>query len=96
MKDENIKADPRRGLSVSSLSLKPGARLVREWHGHTHIVTVTEDGFECAGMGKALAPRPRAPSCRYKMSTTRNVRGLVTTTVRGRNSRLRREAAERR
>ena len=32
------------------LSLKPGARLVREWHGHTHTVTVTEDGFEYAGM----------------------------------------------
>jgi hypothetical protein len=32
------------------LSLKPGARLVREWHGHTHTVTVTEEGFEYAGM----------------------------------------------
>ena len=31
------------------LSPKPGARLVREWHGHTHTVTVTEDGFEYAG-----------------------------------------------
>jgi hypothetical protein len=32
------------------LSLKPGARLVREWHGRTHTVMVTEDGFEYAGM----------------------------------------------
>jgi hypothetical protein len=24
--------------------------LVREWHGRTHTVTVTEDGFEYAGM----------------------------------------------
>ncbi len=32
-----------------SLSLKPGARLVREWGGRTHSVTVTEDGFEYAG-----------------------------------------------
>jgi hypothetical protein len=32
-----------------SLSLKPGARLVREWRGSTHNVTVTEDGFEYAG-----------------------------------------------
>jgi hypothetical protein len=32
-----------------SLSLKPGARLVREWHDRTHTVTVTEDGFEYAG-----------------------------------------------
>ena len=32
-----------------SLTLKPGARLVREWHGRTHTVTVTEDGFEYGG-----------------------------------------------
>jgi Protein of unknown function (DUF2924) len=32
-----------------SLSLKPGARLVREWRGRTHTVTVSEDGFEYAG-----------------------------------------------
>jgi DUF2924 family protein len=32
------------------LSLKPGARLVREWQGRTHTVTVTEDGFEYAGL----------------------------------------------
>ena len=25
------------------------SRLIREWHGRTHTVTVTEDGFECAG-----------------------------------------------
>ena len=25
--------------------LKPGARLVREWHGRTHTVTVAEQGF---------------------------------------------------
>jgi hypothetical protein len=31
------------------LALKPGARLVREWHGRTHAVTVTEDGFDYAG-----------------------------------------------
>jgi hypothetical protein len=35
--------------SPPSLSLKPGARLVREWHGRAHAVTVTEDGFEYAG-----------------------------------------------
>ena len=32
------------------LSMKPGVRLVREWHGRTHTVTATEDGFEYAGM----------------------------------------------
>jgi Protein of unknown function (DUF2924) len=31
------------------LSPKPGARLVREWRGRTHTVTITEDGFECGG-----------------------------------------------
>jgi hypothetical protein len=32
------------------LSLKPAARLVREWHGRTHTVTVTDDGFDYAGV----------------------------------------------
>jgi len=32
-----------------SLTLKPGSRLVREWHGRTHTVTVTEGGFEYGG-----------------------------------------------
>ena len=30
------------------LSLRPGARLVREWRGRTHTVVVTENGFEYA------------------------------------------------
>jgi hypothetical protein len=34
---------------VPGLALKPGARLIRKWHGQTHTVTVTEDGFEYAG-----------------------------------------------
>ena len=29
--------------------LKPGAKLVREWQGNTHTVTVIEDGFEWRG-----------------------------------------------
>jgi len=29
--------------------IKPGARLVREWHGRTHSVCVTDDGFEFQG-----------------------------------------------
>jgi hypothetical protein len=32
-----------------SLRLKSGARLVREWAGRAHAVTVTEDGFEYGG-----------------------------------------------
>jgi hypothetical protein len=30
--------------------IKPGSRLVREWHGRTHTVCVTDDGFEFQGM----------------------------------------------
>ncbi len=29
--------------------IKPGPRLVREWHGRTHAVVVTEEGFEFEG-----------------------------------------------
>ncbi len=29
--------------------LKPGARLLREWHGVTHTVTILEEGFEWQG-----------------------------------------------
>jgi len=29
--------------------IKPGSRLVREWHGRTHTVCVTQDGFEFQG-----------------------------------------------
>jgi hypothetical protein len=31
------------------LTLKPGSRLVREWHGRAHTVIVLEDGFEYDG-----------------------------------------------
>jgi hypothetical protein len=31
------------------LNLKPGARLIREWRGRRHTVTVTDDGFEFDG-----------------------------------------------
>ena len=45
---KTLRATGRVG-PTPSLSLKPGARLVREWHGRTHTVTVTEEGFEYAG-----------------------------------------------
>jgi hypothetical protein len=38
-----------RVAPAPSLALKPGARLVREWRGRTHAVTVTERGFEYGG-----------------------------------------------
>ncbi len=44
-----FRATGRIGPSPS-LSLKPGVRLIREWHGRTHTVTVTEDGFEYSGV----------------------------------------------
>jgi len=31
------------------LELRPGARLIRDWHGETHDVLVTEDGFHWRG-----------------------------------------------
>jgi hypothetical protein len=34
---------------LSDFRLRPGARLVREWRGKTHMVIVTEEGFEYAG-----------------------------------------------
>ena len=40
-RDGQISADPRP-------QIKPGARLVREWCGRTHTVTVSEDGFTYA------------------------------------------------
>jgi hypothetical protein len=30
-------------------SLRPGAKLVREWHGRTHVVVVTDTSFDYAG-----------------------------------------------
>ena len=36
----------RAGDAVEqSISLKPGARLIREWRGATHTVMVVEDGY---------------------------------------------------
>jgi hypothetical protein len=33
----------------ADLRIRPGMRLVREWHGRVHTVVVTEDGFEFGG-----------------------------------------------
>lgn len=35
--------------STSAIRLKPGTRLVREWHGQAHEVLVLEDAFEWRG-----------------------------------------------
>ncbi len=45
-----LAVEPANGSSASRApALKPGARLVREWGGRVHSVTVTEQGFEYAG-----------------------------------------------
>ena len=41
-RDGQMSIDPRS-------QIKPGARLVREWRGRTHIVTVTEDSLTYSG-----------------------------------------------
>jgi hypothetical protein len=33
----------------SSARIKPGTRLIRQWDGQTHQVTVAEEGFEYKG-----------------------------------------------
>ncbi len=33
----------------AEMFLRPGARLIREWHGRTHTVTVLNDGFKFEG-----------------------------------------------
>ena len=43
-----IEADPDADF-LEVPRIKPGARLIREWQGETHKVTVTEDGFVYAG-----------------------------------------------
>ena len=47
-------ADPAQAAGApapkpAALLLKPGARLVREWHGRTHSVVVLDDAFEFEG-----------------------------------------------
>jgi hypothetical protein len=41
----------RRSVACAApaVSLAPGARLLREWQGHTHHVTVVAEGFEYSG-----------------------------------------------
>ncbi|MGH6650891.1 MAG: DUF2924 domain-containing protein [Sphingopyxis sp.] len=40
---------PGKGRVVRSRKLTPGTRLVRDWHGIGHVVTVREDGFDYDG-----------------------------------------------
>src|ERR1700732_2154910 len=43
-------SDQRDGSAAApAITLRPGTKLVREWHGHTHAVSVLNDGFEYQG-----------------------------------------------
>jgi hypothetical protein len=35
-----------RSRATPTIILRPGTKLVREWHEHAHTVSVREDGFE--------------------------------------------------
>jgi Protein of unknown function (DUF2924)/Resolvase, N terminal domain len=43
------KVDRLKRSSAPSIALKPGTRLVREWHGVTHTVLIHTDGVEWSG-----------------------------------------------
>ena len=47
--DEAASARGNRRSQSPRPALLPGARLIREWHGATHSVTVTDAGFDYAG-----------------------------------------------
>jgi hypothetical protein len=43
-------ADQRGGSAAApAIKLTPGTKLVREWHGHAHTVSVLDGGFEYQG-----------------------------------------------
>lgn len=44
-----VSQDGRDRKPAASIALKPGTRLVREWHGVTHTVLVHTDGVEWGG-----------------------------------------------
>lgn len=47
--DESASATGKRRSLFPRPAVLPGARLIREWHGKTHSVTVTDAGFDYAG-----------------------------------------------
>lgn len=48
--DAPTNAGPRQRAPATAMRLKPGATLVRTWHGVTHTVQVGEDGFKHQGI----------------------------------------------
>jgi Protein of unknown function (DUF2924) len=41
--------EPGRSRAAPAINLRPGTKLVREWHQLVHTVSVLEDGFEYRG-----------------------------------------------
>jgi hypothetical protein len=37
---------PGGSAAAPAIALRPGTKLIREWHGHAHTVSVLDDGFE--------------------------------------------------
>ena len=80
---------PARTLETDGgVSLKPGTKIIREWHGRTHRVTVLETGFDYAGRRyrslsriarEITGTRWSGPSFfGLKMNPKRNLRGAET------------------
>ncbi len=44
-----INGENREAMSLHRVRLKPGSRLIREWRGEVHRVTVLEKGFDWRG-----------------------------------------------
>ncbi len=44
-----LNGENREPISPHSVRLKPGSRLIREWRGEVHRVTVLDDGFDWRG-----------------------------------------------
>jgi hypothetical protein len=43
-------SDQRDGSATApAITMKPGTKLIREWHGQAHTVSVLDDGFEYEG-----------------------------------------------
>ncbi len=44
-----LNGENREAMSLHRVRLKPGSRLIREWRGEVHRVTVLDDGFDYRG-----------------------------------------------
>ncbi len=44
-----LNGENREAMSLHKVRLKPGSRLIREWRGEVHRVTVLDDGFDWRG-----------------------------------------------